>query len=358
MMRMHAPIRMLYFGINPPDKSMRDAPYLAGLRAEGVHIVECYDGSPGLRKFVNLVKKYRALSEDFDFMFVGHTSTTVVPLARLLTRRPIVFNALNPLYDGMVLEREAYRPLSPRAWMIWLLDFLSFICASAILLETDRQKEYVHSHFFVPRRKLFRVFTTTDPGEYHPDPSIPKDPGFLCVFRGWLTPATGAEYIVEAARLLKDTGIRFRFIVRGQSVPMIQALVSKYALSNVEILEGYHPAEELRRLILSGHVYLGQFSTHPRLDKTIQFKTVEACAYGMPYITADMPSNRELLHDTIDCLFVRRADARDIADKILVLRDDANLRERLSVAARALYLRELAPDVLARQILRIADTLV
>lgn len=355
---MEQPLRILYFSINPPDKSMRDAPYILGLKERGVEFVECYDSSRGLAKFFRLAQKFYAVRDAFDVVFVGHSSTTIVPFARLLTSRPIVFNALNPLYDGMVLERAVYRPLSPRALFVWLLDYLSFRFADAVLLETQMQKQYVHEHFFVPKDKLFRVFTTTDPRQYHPDPSIPKAADFLCVFRGWLTPATGAEYIIEAARILRDEGVRFRMLVRGQSVPAIKALIAQYELQNVELLEGYRPNEELNRLILEGHVYLGQFSTHARLDKTIQFKTVEACAYGMPYITADMPSNRELLHDGEDCVFVRRAHAQDIADAILRLKKDPELRERLGRQAYALYQRTLAPSVLAGQIIEIIDTVV
>lgn len=334
---------------------MRDAPYIQGLRKKGVQVLECHDASRGISKFVRLAKKVRAMRGKYDIAFVGHTSTTIVPLIRLLTRKPIVFNALCPLYDGMVLEREVYRPYSPRAILIWFLDFLSYHLSQAVLLETERQNTYVHGHFLVPRRKLFRTFTTTDPHNYHPDPSIQKVPGFLCVFRGWLTPATGAEYIVEAARILKDEDIRFRFIVRGQSVPMIKARIEKYGLSTVELLEGYYSNDELNRLILSGHVYLGQFGSHVRLNKTIQFKTIEACAYGMPYITADLPSNRELLHDGVDCLFVRRGDAEDLAKAILKLKNDPGLRERLGRAAHTLYQKELTPDVLAGQILAIME---
>lgn len=350
-------LRVLYFGVNPPDKSMRDAPYIAGLKEKGVSFLECYDSSPGLGKFWRLIKKYRAQKSPYDIIFVGHTATTVVPLARLLSRKPIVFNALNPLYDGMVLERETYRPLSPRALFVWLLDFLSFHTAHAILLETNMQIEYVHRHFFAPKRKLFRVFTTVDPSQYRPDPAVRKRGEFLCVFRGYVTPATGAEYILEAARILKGEEVRFRMFARGQVQPL-KDLARAYGLSTVEILEGYYEMDKLRRLILEGHVYLGQFGTHPRLDKTIQFKTMEACAFGMPYVTADLPGNRELLHDEVDCLYVRRADAQDLAEKVRMLKRDPALRERLGRAAYALYQRELAPNVLAGQIHSIVQTLL
>lgn len=351
------PLRILYFGVQSPEKSMRDAPYIAGFKAKGATVRECWDASRGLAKFRNLAKKHHALKGQYDVVFVGHTSTTVAPLARLLSRKPIVFNALNPLYDGMVLERATYRPYAPQALFVWFLDFLSFLCSDAVLLETNVQVEYVRTHFFVPKRKLFRVFTTVDPAQYRPDPSVAKSDGFLCVFRGYVTPATGAEYIVEAARILKGEGVKFRMFARGE-VATLKALVQKYNLPNVDIVEGYIGMDELRRQILEGHVYLGQFSTHPRLDKTIQFKTMEACAFGLPYVTADLPSNRELLHDGVDVLFTRRADAEDLAEKIRTLKRDEALRARLGKNAYALYQKTLAPNVIADQLLQLMRTLV
>lgn len=95
---------------------------------------------------------------------------------------------------------------------------------------------------------------------------------------------------------------------------------------------------------------LGQFSFHSRLDRTIQCKTFEAMALGMPYITRDSLSNRELLTDRENCLFVKAGSASDIADKILELRDSEDLRGKISRGARALYESRLTPDILGRQI--------
>lgn len=352
------PMRILYFGINAPTKSARDVVYIDALKARGATILECVDSSPGVKKFIGLYRTHKHLRGSYDAIFVGHMSTFAVPLAWLISRKPIIFNALNPLYDGMVLEREIYKKYSLGALGILIADFLSVHCATRTLLETNVQIEFVHRMFLVAKKKLVRVFTTVDPKTYAPDPHIKKSDSFLCVLRGYLTEATGTEYIVEAARILKDTSIRFRFIVRGPSLPKIEGMIAQYGLTNIELITAFQTPEDLHRLILEGHVYLGQFSNHSRLDRTIQFKTVEAMAFGLPYITADLPSNRELLHDGVDCLLVQRADAQDIAEKILLLQKDGALRERLGSAAHALYKKELAPDVLAEQIEAIAYSLI
>lgn len=346
-------LTVLYFGMNPPSSSARDAFYIEGLRDRGVVVLECVDSSSRFGKYWNLVRKHWAVRNSYDVLFVGHTSTYVVPLARLISRKPIVFNALNPLYDSVVLEWGIHRPYSLGAMFIWLVDFLSFHFATAVLLETNEQIKNVHRTFFVPLKKLVRVWTTVDPRLYVSDSTIKKSGRFLCVFRGNVTQVTGAEHIIEAAQLLRNEDISFRFITRGKLISYFEQMMRKYDLHNIEFMTEFYPIEQLRKLMLEGHVLLGQFGTHVRLDRTIQFKTIEALAFGMPYITADLPGNRELLHDGVDCLFVHRGDPRDLADKILILKKDSVLRRHLGEAAYALYQKELAPPVLAEQVLQI-----
>lgn len=350
---MKSTITVLYFGINPPDNSARDAFYIEELSERGVTVLECVDSSSRFMKYWNLVRKHWALRRSYDVLFVGHTSTYVVPLARFISRKPIVFNALNPLYDSVVLEWGIHKPHSLGAVFIWLIDFLSLHCSTVVLLETNEQIKNVHRTFFVPLRKLVRVWTTNDPCLYAPDSTVQKHKQFLCVFRGNITQVTGTEYIVEAAKLLKNEDISFRFITHGKFTPYFEQMIREYDLHNIEFMTEFYPIEQLRRLMLEGHVLLGQFGTHVRLDRTIQFKTIEALAFGMPYITADLPGNRELLHDGVDCLLVHRGDPRDLADKILLLKKDSVLRQRIGDKAYALYQKELAPPVLAEQVLQI-----
>ena len=107
--------------------------------------------------------------------------------------------------------------------------------------------------------------------------------------------------------------------------------------------------------MLSCHVALGQFSNHPRLDRTIQNKTFEALALGLPYITRDSRSNRELLTDGETCLFTKAADARDLADKIVYLKNQPALRERLAQNGLTLYHQALTPTAVATRFLQLIN---
>src|SRR3989338_11113899 len=112
--------KICYFGIYQPS-APRDRIYLEGLKGFGAEVLLCVDNSPGLLKFFRLAKKLQALKNQYDILWVGYLSTMVVPLAWLISREKIVFNALDSWYDRSILDRGMYSKFSPKAWMIWLL---------------------------------------------------------------------------------------------------------------------------------------------------------------------------------------------------------------------------------------------
>ena len=148
--------------------------------------------------------------------------------------------------------------------------------------------------------------------------------------------------------------IHFRILGGGPLQKRVEELITLYGLEGkVELETAFLPERELLEKMLACHVVLGQFTDHPRLDRTIQNKTFEALALRKPYITRDSISNRELLTDEENCLFVRKTDARDIADKILVLRGNLALREKLAENGYRLFKEKLSPEVLGKELLKL-----
>lgn len=343
-----------YFGMYRPT-APRDKVYLEGLGGLGVNVIECVDSSRGLLKFVCLARKLFALRGRYDVLWVGYLSGITAPVARLVTRKKIVWNILNSQYERVVLNRRMHARFSPTAWFFWIVERLSFASSDAVLVETESQKEFLIKTFHAKPQKLKVVFTSADPSVFFPDPSVKKRERFTAVFRGMLLPEVGIEHILDAARLLKDEPIDFVLIGWGMLLEKTKRTLGEYRLQNVTLTEVFLEPKALRELMLSCHVMLGQFGDHPHLEHTIQNKTFEALALGLPYLTRDSRSNRELLVSGENCLFVPAdvPQARAIADAILRLRDDAELREKLSCGARATYEARLTPAVLGREVLGI-----
>jgi glycosyltransferase involved in cell wall biosynthesis len=348
-------VRICYFGIYEPTSAPRDKVYFDGLKSLGVEMISCVDSAPSFWKFINLFKKHWRVRNEYDVMWVGYLSAIVVPLAKLISRKRVVFNALNSMYESIVLDQQRHSPYSFRAVAIWISDFLSFQMVDIVLVESQQQKEFVSKMFIVRKTKLHVVFTGVDGVNFYPDLNVKKLERFTAVFRGWFVNATGVEYVLETAKILKDRGedVDFIMIGRGQRQNEIQKTILDQGLNSVKLIMEYLPADKLREAILGAHVMLGQFSPHSRMDRTIQYKTFEAMALGMPYITRDSLSNRELLTDSENCLFVKAGDAEDLADKIIQLRDNKGLRDKLSKSARTLYDSKLTSAILGRQVLNI-----
>ena len=345
-------ITFYYFGIYRPTWA-RDTVLLKGLTARGEKIILLTDNSAGWRKYWHLWRAHRWHREPYDYLLVGYLSNAAVSLARLVSRRPVIFNAGNSLYEGAVLDRGDYGPWSPRRYLIWLIDFLAFHSAHLVLVESAQQKKFLRRRFGVPERKLAVLFTGAIAAVSSPGPTVAKADTFTVLFRGWLVPATGVEQVLAAAKLLRGEPINFLLIGRGPLLRQVQKTIQEFGLSKVKLITEFLPEAELHRQMLAGQIMLGQFSDHPRLDRTIQNKTFEALALGLPYITRDSKSNRELLINGKNCLFVKPADPTDLAAKILQLKNDPALREKLSRNGRILYEQKLTPCAIADEFLKI-----
>lgn len=348
-------MKICWFGIYNPNFS-RNKVYMSGLRQFGVKIMECRDSTDKIIKFWRLWKKHRSLIESggYDYLIVGYPGHIVVPFAKFISKKPVIFDALCTLYEGEIISRGKYR-FNPfmRAWIL-LVDWLAVKCADLILVESDAQKEFFLKRFRLNLDRVVRVFTGVDEEVFHPDPNIPKLEKFTAVFRGRFLPEAGIKYVVQATKILEKSNINVRIIGEGYLENKIAALIDSLKPTNLEWIHNHLPANQIRVLMSECHVSLGQFENHDRLNRTIPHKAFESLAISLPYISARSRGVSELLTDSKDCLMVNHADPDDLAAKILLLKDNSELRRNIAENGRRLYEEKLTP---ARQARKILDSL-
>ncbi|MCX6718900.1 MAG: glycosyltransferase family 4 protein, partial [Candidatus Taylorbacteria bacterium] len=327
----------------------------SGLKKNGVEIIECRDDARGLMKFWRLWKKHRAIEKDggYDYLIVGYPGHITVTLARFISKKPVIFDALCTLYEGEVISRGRYRfNFLMKGW-ICLIDYLAAKSADLILVETNKQKDYFIERFGLKTDKVVRVFTGVDEEAFHPDPNVSKRTRFTVVFRGKFLPEAGVKYIIQAAEILKDEDIDFLIIGNGYLEDEIQVQLKETKARNIEWIRENLPLERLRNLMLECHASLGQFEIHDRLNRTIPHKAFESLAMGLPYITGRAEGIQELLTDGKDCLMTNLADADDLAAKILLLKNDLELRRNIAGNGRRLYEERLTDYGLGREIIEL-----
>jgi glycosyltransferase involved in cell wall biosynthesis len=345
-------MKICYFGIYDPNFG-RNKTYISGLIQNGVEVIECRDTSAGPVKFFRLWKKHQKIIKQggYDILLVGYPGHLVVPFAKMISKKPVIFDALSTLFEGEVISRGKYRFNLFMKICIMLIDYLAVKSADLILVETETQKMFFVKRFSLRPDRVLRVYTGTDEEANFPERGIVKREKFTAVFRGRFLPEAGITHIIRAAKLLEDSDINVLIIGGGHMEKEIKSLVDTLKPCNVEWVRDYLPADILRRRLLECHVALGQFEKHERLSRTIPHKAFEALALGLPYVTGRTAGISELLKDGKDCLMVNPGDSSDLAFKLMRLKSDPDLAARLGATGYRLFEHRLTAKILAQEII-------
>lgn len=330
---------------------------MKGLVQNGVRIHMCNVHRRGRRvwwtRAWSLVRQYQKIAheDDVDVLVVGYSdSRYAVPLARLLSKKPLVWDAFYSLYDSRVHDRKWVARWGGKAAYYWFLDWLSVFCADRILVDTNAHADYFARTFGKSRRKYARVFVGTDDALFSPREKRGSPDRLLVHFHGRFVPLQGVPYIVKAAAILKNEPIRFQVIGKGQEYRRARSLAEEYGLRNIE-WKDHVPYGELADWISRADIVLGVFGDTSKTQRVIPNKVYEAVACGKPVISADTPAIRELFTNEKDILLCKSADERDLAQAILRLRDDHLLRKRIAEGGYALFAERTTPCVIGRHLL-------
>lgn len=344
-------MKICYFGIYNPLFS-RNKIYQKGLRENGVEIIECRDTSGGVLKYFNLFFKHWKIRNDYDVMVVGYTGHVVVPFAKLISKKKVVLDALCSLYEGEIISRHSAGKWSPKRLKIWLTDYFAYLFADLVLVETNAQADFISKKFFVKKNKCVRIFTSADNSAFYVDNKISKREKFTVVFRGQFLPEAGVNTILQSAKILENENIDFLVYGGGFLKVEIQKLADDLNLKNLSIITKFLSFDEMRFVMSSCHVSLGQFGDNKRLERTIPHKAFESMATGIPYITGRSGGISELLTDKESCLMVNLTDPNDLAEKILELKNNPDLAEKIANKGFEIYHDKLTPKHLAEEIIR------
>ena len=348
------PKRICHFGIFDRDY-IRNKVIALGFEAHGYEVVSVtVDPSIGsIKKFIELFRKYRALRDkNFKYVIVGYPGHTVVWLARFLFGKKIIFDAFLSLYDANVLDRRLYSLWSPRGIRDWLHDWSSCKLAHKVLLPEKVHVEFFSRTFGVAKEKCIQIYTGANDEIFRPLPNIQEREVFTVHFHGNFIPLQGVEYIVDAAYILKDHDITFQLIGSGGELfENIQGKVRDLGLKNIDML-GRKPLKEVVEWINRAHVCLGVFGSTEKTKRVISNKIYECIATNKPLITSRTPATEELFTDREHVLFTNVADGKDIAEKIIILKNDSALRERIAKGGHELFTHNLTPKRLVEKLLQ------
>ncbi len=318
---------------------------IRGLRENGVEVIECPIKT--LRELIDVIRKH---NKQADYFFIGYSDSRMFWMARLFAKKPILWDAFYSLYDNWVFDRKLVRPGSIKAKYYWFLDWICCMAATVVILDTNANIDYFRRTFHLPNKKFLRVLVGTDDSVMTQRSKNPDEKKFIVEFHGRYIPVQGVEYIVRAAKLLQThKDIHFVLVGDGQEYTKIRTLAENLQLQNIE----FHPVvpyDYLPRFIADADVCIGLMGNLDRGSRAIPNKVYEASAMSRPSINMDGPGIRELYTDRESIMLFKGGDSQDLADKILELKNDQELRERIAQNAYLLYLQHGTPSAIGKQL--------
>jgi glycosyltransferase involved in cell wall biosynthesis len=343
-------MKILYFGSYKPSYP-RNKIILDGLRENGVEVVECNVQHGTSLRLIKLFVRYLQLNKDFDYMIVAFPGQEIMFLARLICWKPIIFDVFTSHYMGYILDRKYFSENSLRAKYYRFMDTWSCKLANIILLDTQAHIDYFVKEFNLPAAKFRRIWLGANSELHHPVPKQDRDT-FSALFWGSFIPLQGVEYIIRAAKILENEPIVFNLSGRGQTYEYNKKLADDLKLKNVNFL-GRTSDEELAGYIRDADVCLGTYSDGLKADITIQNKIFESLASKKTIITEKTTSIQELLNDGQGVLWCNKADPVDLAKKILTLKNNSELNQKIAEEGYKLFLEKLTPYKIGQDLVKI-----
>ncbi len=231
-------------------------------------------------------------------------------------------------------------PHNPKRYAIREGLRITFQQATAVHCVSEAVKLEAVKHGLDPS-KAWVIRPAVDPNFFHPKKQLPNRLGFQVVTVGSVGWVKGYEYALLAIRYLVDQGVPVQFDIIGDG-PERQRLL--YTIHDLELqnhvrLLGRISPEQVREQLQQSDVFLLS-----SLSEGISNAVLEAMACGLPVVTTDCGGMREAVTDGVEGFVVPVRDSEAMAQALLQLWKEPDLRRKRGQAARERVLKEFRLD--------------
>jgi len=369
-------MRIVHFGTYSLKKEYpRNAVIAKSLLEAGVEVIPCHCEAWGntaervrgvtnifetlkfffriFRAWAVITKQYLFHTPDHDLVIVGYPGYLDIFLARLLATirsKPVVLDAFLSLYEAVVEDRKLVSPRSLKARMLKLLDRLSSRAAHAVFLDTNAHIHYYREVLRIKTNRFIRVFVGAQEEYFRCQGNPSPSTNGKILFFGSFLPLHGTEVIVEAAaKIKKETALSFHLVGDGPEWEKSRALARSTGV-DIKWERGWMSYPDLSSHIFESEICLGIFSKGPKAQRVIPCKVFNILAMGKPLITADTPASREVFTHGGNAYLIPPGDSQALADAILLLHKDSDLRKKIAMEGRNLYLNRFSYRVLGKSL--------
>jgi glycosyltransferase involved in cell wall biosynthesis len=160
--------------------------------------------------------------------------------------------------------------------------------------------------------------------------NLPLDKKII-LFVGGLTPRKAPEILLKSMKkiLNKSPDAYLVFVGDGYLKPELQRIATEMGISQHVKFSGFI-SEELKPL----YYHSADIFTLPSLSEGFGIVLLEASASGLPLIVSDLDVFKSVIKDEHNGIFTKTGDEVDLADKIIFLLENADLRIKMGNNAK------------------------
>ena len=296
------------------------------------------------KSLLSLVRLYRRLQPDL----IHHVTMKPVLYGSLASRVVGDVKVVNvPTGFGYIFtSSERARAIRAMATVLfWVTTLNSY--SRTIFHNPDDLETFVEKRLVRPNQAVLIRGSGVDCARFKETPEPAGEPVVMLASR--MLWDKGVGEFVEAARILRDSGEKARFVLVGDSdpgnptgVPVEQ--LNAWVRSGVVEWWGYQSA--MPKVLSSANIVVLP-SYHEGLPKVL----LEAAASARAIVATDVPGCREIVRQEVNGLLVPPRSSEPLARAIRVLLQSSGLRARFGRAGREIALSEFSERIVVSQTL-------
>lgn len=274
--------------------------------------------------FLNII--FRRYEKKVIVTFPGVLELLVLKIFSFFINIDIYFDFFTGFHLTLVSDRNKFSRNGFIAKLLLYIDKLIFKLSDFQIVETDEMREYIRENISVNTKNVYTLQT--------PRKQIvlkeKQSKKLRIAFWGNFAEMHGLDYILDAAKQIKDKQIIFDLIGDGELFDHIEQRVKVENINNV-ILHGYLPYidssdKNVTSMISSSRICLGTFSNTVKNNLVVPHKVIEALSFSKPVITAATKVVNNRLINIVQT--VEPENGEDLATKIIeVINNDVKLED-------------------------------
>ncbi len=304
---------------------------------EGIHLTATSKRRPLFIRQIIYLKTILALGKKSDLIYTQNAMAAGVPsvIVSKLLGKPLILkfvgdsaweSAFRSGKTKKLLDDFLHKPDGGfKNNVRMLFQKLTLQNADKIVVPSDYLGRVLSSYYNIQPDKIITIYNAAESIPYNPDENITPAPNqIITVAR--LVPWKGVDGIIQATKILKEKITNIKLVIAGDGpeMPHLKQLVELFSIEKNVVFLGNISKKETANWRRASSVFVLN-SLYEGLPHTV----LSSFAVGIPVVATNISGTNEAVYNERTGLTVPPNNPQAIADAVVRLLFDQNLRSRL-----------------------------